>query len=99
MHLPTHLIIEVLQLTGTDRHFMCLHLWPICCQLHLCQSCMMGCVTKAIPIQFIDVKKLKSYRIGLTSHIGPISHHITALVINAVGGEHTQAHTDTQTNA
>ena len=41
-------------------------------------------VTKVMPIQFIDGNKLKSYRRGLTNYTGPMSHHITPLVINAL---------------
>ena len=52
----------------------------------------MRCVTKATPIQFIDGNKLKSCRMGLTNHTRPISHHITPLVINGLGGGHTDTH-------
>ena len=51
----------------------------------------------ATPIQFIDGNKLKSCKAGLTNHTWPISHHITALVINAFGGEHTDGQTDRHT--
>ena len=46
----------------------------------------------------------KSHRTFLTNHIGSISHHITPLVINSLGGRHTHtyththAHTHTHTN-
>ena len=32
----------------------------------------------------------------LTNHKGSISHHITLLVINSLGGGHTDTYTDTQ---
>ena len=48
------------------------------------------CVTKAMPINFID--KLKSYRTTLTNHTVSVSHHIKPLVINALGSERTQTH-------
>ena len=66
------------------------------CQLqHLCLACMMHCVTKATPIQFINDNKLKSCKMGLTNHTWPISHHITLLVINAFGVDtQTDTHTD-----
>ena len=52
------------------------------------------------PIQFIDDNKLKSYRMGLTNHMWPMLHHIMPLVINGLGGGHTdmQTHTDTHTD-
>ena len=34
---------------------------------------------------------------GLTNRIRPISHHITPLFINALGGGHTYTHTNAQT--
>ena len=49
-----------------------------------------GCVNKATPIHFIDGKKLKSCRMGLTNHTGPISHYIMPLV-NALEVD-TQTH-------
>ena len=52
-------------------------------------------VTKAMPFQFIDGNKLKTYKMGLTNHTWPISHHITPLVINGFTGGHT--HTDART--
>ena len=68
----------------------------------------MRCATKAVPISFIDgkycikqMKFRKSHKICLTNYTVSISHHITLLVINALGGEHTdrQTHTHTDTNA
>ena len=54
---------------------------------------MAHCDTKATPFQCIDDNILKSSTTGLTNHTQPISHHITPLVINALGGgTHTQAH-------
>ena len=35
---------------------------------------------------------------GLTNHTRPISHHITPLVINTLGGRHTDRNTDTETD-
>ena len=65
---------------------------------------MMCCVTKATLIDFIDnkchIKQLKSrknYKTCLTNHTRSISHHITPLVINALGGGHTCMHTNAQT--
>ena len=50
-----------------------------------------------MPIQFIDDNKLESCRMGLTNHTQPIiSHHITPLVINDLGGGHTNTHTNTR---
>ena len=34
---------------------------------------------------------------GLTNHTGPISHHIILLVINGLGGRHTNTDTHTHT--
>ena len=42
------------------------------------------------------MKSRKCHKTGLTNHTGSISHHITALVINALGGRHT--HTYRQAN-
>ena len=53
----------------------------------------MLCVTKATPFQFIDGNILKSCRMGLTHHTWPILHHIMPLVINALGGGHTDTGT------
>ena len=56
---------------------------------------MMFCVTKAMPIHFIDSKchiKQKSHKTSLTNHMWSISHHITPLVINGYGAD-TQTHT------
>ena len=38
-----------------------------------------------------------SHRTYLTNHIGSISHHITPLVINSLGGGHTHANTHMHT--
>ena len=54
----------------------------------------MCCANKVMPIQFIDSNNLKSFRMGLTNHTLPISHHIMPLVINTIMGD-TQAHTPT----
>ena len=49
-------------------------------------------VSKAMPIKFID-NKLKSCKTSLTNHtVSSVSHHIKPLVINALGGGHTQTH-------
>ena len=55
------------------------------------------CVTNATPFQFIDGNILKNYRMGLNNHTRPISHHITPLPINALGGGHTDKQTDRHT--
>ena len=52
----------------------------------------MRCVTKAMPIQFINGNKLKSCRMGLTNHTGPKSHYVMPLVINGLGDKHTDTH-------
>ena len=67
----------------------------------------MCCVNMATPIYFIDgkchnyklIKSRESCETCLTNHTRPISHHIMPLVINALGGGHTDTHTDTQTKA
>ena len=46
-----------------------------------------------MPFQFIDGNILKSCRMGLTNHTWPVSHYIMSLVINALGGGHTDTHT------
>ena len=58
---------------------------------------MTRCVTKATLFQFIDGNILKSCRMGLTNLTKPILHHITPLVINALGGGH-KTHTETHTH-
>ena len=40
----------------------------------------------------------KSHRTYLTNHMESISHHITPLVINSLGGGHTRKHTHTHTD-
>ena len=61
----------------------------------------MCCVTKAIPIHFINdkchLKSRKGCKICLTNHTRFISQYITPLVINALGGEHTCTHTHART--
>ena len=47
----------------------------------------MCCVTKATHIHFIDGKKVKRCRVGLTNNIRSISHHI--MVMNGLNGRHT----------
>ena len=59
---------------------------------------MMCCVIKAMPISFINGKKLKSYRMSLTNHTEFISHHIMSLVINGLGDGHTDTDADIQTH-
>ena len=59
----------------------------------LCLACIMHCVTKATPIQFINSNKLKSCRMGLSNHTQPISHHINPQIINALGRRHTHTQT------
>ena len=62
---------------------------------------MTCCVTKVMPIQFIDSNILKSCITGSTNHTKPISHHIMPLVINALRADtqtHRQTHTDRQTD-
>ena len=62
----------------------------------------------AMPIHFIDgncrmkqLKAGKSRKTCLTNRTRSISHHITPLVINGLGGghTHTHTHTDAQTKA
>ena len=43
----------------------------------------------AMPFQFIDSNILKKCTIGFTNHTWPILHYIALLVINALGGRHT----------
>ena len=66
---------------------------------------MICCVTKAMPIHFINgkyhIKQLKSgksCKSSLTNHTQSISHHIMPLVINAFGDRHTDRQTDRQTH-
>ena len=90
----THLITKTLRLIVTAGQFICLVLWLIRHRLQLlCLVCNTCCVTKATPIHFINGKKLKSFTAGLTDHTRSISHHITPLVINALGGQDMHAHT------
>ena len=77
----------------------------------LWQAYTTRCVTKATPIHFIDgkchinqLKSGKSHKTCLTNHTESISHHITPLVIIALGADiqthrHTRKHTNTQTKA
>ena len=69
-------------------------LWLVRHQLrHVCLACMMRCVTSAMVLQFIDDNILKSFRMGLTNHTWPISHHIRLLVIIGLGvGTHILMH-------
>ena len=60
----------------------------------------MCCVNMATPIHFIDgkchykyLKAGKSHETCLTNHTWPISHPIMPLVINALGGGHTDTDT------
>ena len=62
----------------------------------------MCCVTKDMPIHFIDgkchIKQLnagKSRKTCLANHTWPISHHIMPIVINALKDGHTHRHTQT----
>ena len=62
---------------------------------------MKYCVTKAVPIHFIDGKcHIKVIEIGricktcLANHIGSLSHHIMQLVINGFKGRHTHIRTN-----
>ena len=91
---PLTFITKELCIAATTRQFISLFLWLVQHKLqHLCLVYMTCCVTKAMPIQFIDGNELKSCRMGLTNHTRPISHHITSLVINALKGGHTHTHT------
>ena len=63
---------------------------------------MTSCVTKATPIYFFDgkrhikkLKSIKSCKTCLTNHARSISHHITSLVINSLGGGHLHTHIPT----
>ena len=64
---------------------------------------MMCCVTKAIPIHFIDdkchIKQLKSRKVVnlFTNHTRSISQYFMPLVINALGGGYTCTHTHART--
>ena len=67
---------------------------------------MTCCITKAVPIYFIDdnchinqLKNGRSCKTCLTKNTWSISHHITPLVINALGGRHRHTDTDTDTDA
>ena len=58
----------------------------------------------AFPIHSIRILSMVPYishRTYLTNHMGSISHHITPLVINSLGGRHThtQTHTRKHTHA
>ena len=58
---------------------------------------MMHINAKATPIIDTDY----SYHITAveqTNHMGSISHHITPLVINSLGGGHTNTHTQIRTH-
>ena len=46
-------------------------------------------------LEFIDGDILKSCRMGLANYTQPKLHHINPLVINALGGGHTDRQTDT----
>ena len=61
---------------------------------------MMCINTKAMPISDTNYNCniTAITELILTNHIGFISHHITPLVINSLGGEHTHTHTQTQTH-
>ena len=97
---PLTFVNKALHLVTTTRWFICLLLWIVWHQLpHLCLECMMHCVTKATPIQFINGNKLKSCRMGSTNYTQPMSHHITPLVINGPRGRHTGTQTHTHTDA
>ena len=55
---------------------------------------------QATLIQFINGNKLKSCRTaaGLTNHTRSISHHITLLLITALGDGHTDTYQHTNKN-
>ena len=65
---------------------------------------MMCCVNMATPIHLIDgkchikLKAGKSHETCLTNCTWPISHNIMPLVINVLGGRHTDIHTPNQSN-
>ena len=96
---PFTFITKALHLVATAKWFLCLLLWLVRQQLwQLCLACMMHWVTNATPFQFIDGNILKSCRMGLIHRTQAISHYITPLVINAVGGGHTDRQTKTHTH-
>ena len=60
---------------------------------------MMSCVSKAMPIHFINskchIKQLKSgksCKTCLINHTQSISHHFTPIAINGLGDRHTYRH-------
>ena len=68
----------------------------------LWQAFTTSCVKMATPIHFIDgnccmklLKAGKSRKTCLTNRTWSISHHITPLVINGLGGRHTDRQTHT----
>ena len=99
---PHTFTTKVLRFVVTPRYFIirtCSYILLVQHQLrYLHLACTTGCVTKATLIQFINSNKLKSCRTGLTIHTWPISHHITTLDINGLGGRHTGTHTYTHTD-
>ena len=52
---------------------------------------------KAMPFLFMDSNKLKGCKTGVTNHTQPIFHQIRPLVITALVGGYTDAHTYTNT--
>ena len=90
---PVTFITKAHCVVATTREFIYLLLLLVWHQIqHLFLVYTMHCVTKATPIYFINGKKLKNYRSGLSNHAGPISHHIMTMGINFVDG----GQTDTQ---
>ena len=47
----------------------------------------------SLPLTIPTTAAIKSHRTYLTNRMGSISHHITPLVINSLGDEHTHTHT------
>ena len=88
---PFTFINEVLHLVSTAKLFISL---LVCLVWHQLQHLCLVCVIKATPFQFIGGNIFKSCRTVLTNHTQPISHHITPLVINALGAD-TQTVTQT----
>ena len=103
MQSPIHLIPDAT--TRVVYVYIYLLLWLVWSQFCLlCQACMVRCVTKAMPIYFINGKKLKSCRAGLTNHTGStyvfhtISHHWLLIASRVDKNTYTHTYTYRHTN-
>ena len=93
---PLNYITKALCLIAITRYFICLLPWLVRVNYDIfawCAQC--NVLLRPRPNQFINGNKLKSCRTSLTNHTRPISHHIMPLVINALGGGHTDTHIPT----